>query len=173
MKPLLLLLCCALLGTGCVNMQSNVKRDAVPQFKRILVVTKSRKALDTYARSFLRVFPSNYEVCSVAVSQLAFDEKETIRKQADLCQSDVVLLVDVVHAGDALPWNPTGDGMSQLNLEMRPVNSDQPFWKAIVSMSRTLGERVPPERVARQLAKDGIISGQLPSAAQSELQALN
>lgn len=154
--------------TSCVRIQSNTKSEAVPAFKRILVVTKMRDTPDSYAQSFSRAFPTGYSVCTLALSPLSFDKpEEEIRKKAESCQSDVILTLTLTQSGVstryyAVPY--------EFNAEMTSVATEQPFWKAIISSAPINGERVSPRSVVKRLLNDGIIEGKLPDQS---LQAIN
>ncbi|QIP12435.1 hypothetical protein G8759_07245 [Spirosoma aureum] len=166
MKTLATFLLISLLA-GCVTIQSNIKSDAIPTFKRILVVTKLRKAPESYVQGFVKSFPVTYEVCTVALSPLSFDNPdEAVRKQAEACQSDVILTLELSKTGHSSRYNSVP---YEYNAEMSSVATGQPFWKAIISSNPTYGERVPPRSVVKRLLKDHIIEGKLPES----LQALN
>ncbi|GAB3889451.1 hypothetical protein [Spirosoma agri] len=168
MKTIAAFLLISLLA-GCVTIQSNTKSDAVPAFKRILVVTKMRKAPDRYAESFLTSFPSGYEVCTVALSPLAFDNPdEAIKKQAENCQSEVILTLELSKTGHYSRYNSAN---YEYNAEMKSVATGQAFWKAMISSDPTLGEQLPPRSVVKRLLTDHIIEGKLPDG--QSLQAFN
>lgn len=145
---------------GCVTIQSNTKSDAIPTFHRILVVTRLRKAPDSYVQSFSRSFPAGYTICTLALSPLSFDNPdEAIRKQVDACQSDVILELALSQTGHSGRYSHT---FYEYNAEMKSVATGQSFWKAIISVDPTYGEEVPPRSVVKRLLNDHIIEGKLP-----------
>ena len=173
MKTYLHLLLIALIAnlTGCVSIRSNALPDAIPAFKRILVVAKTRDVSDGYLRNLKRAFPADYEVCAVALTPLTFDRAdEFIQRQAALCQSDVVLTLELVQSGQFNYQMNTGSP-SQFNLDMRSLTTNKSFWKAIISTSSAVGNQIPPHTVVKRLLKDGILEGKLP--ATDGLRALN
>ncbi|CAN5399855.1 hypothetical protein BH09BAC4_BH09BAC4_50010 [soil metagenome] len=158
--------------TGCVTVQSSIKSDAIPTFQRVLIVTKMRNAPDSYVRQFARTFPAGYEVCTLALSPLSFDNPDVaIKKQLDECHSDVILTIELVQAGHAGRYRNYSSYPYQYNAEMQSVATGQPFWKAIISSNPTYGEQVPPGSVIKRLLADHIIAGKIPTI--SKLQALN
>ncbi len=172
MKSLSILFALTLLtiATGCVRVRSNVKDNATPPFKRILVVTKTEQPSDAFTNQFLKAFPANYEVCTIGLKQLPFENhEEAIRKQADLCNSDAILTIETVYRLN--PWSFRDDARTNtFTGEMRLRGSNQPFWKSAISANWLYGENFPARSVVRQLLKDGILTGELP---RNELQALN
>ena len=158
--------------TGCVNVKSSIKSDAVPTFQRVLIVTKMRNAPDSYVQQFARIFPAGYEVCTLALSPLSFDNPDAaIKKQLDVCHSDVILTIELVQAGHTGQYRGYSSSPYQYNAEMQSVATGQPFWKAIISSNPANGEQVPPGSVIKRLIADHIIEGK-PSPV-SKLQALN
>lgn len=154
--------------TNCVRIQSNTKSEAVPAFKRILVVTKMRDTPDSYAQSFARSFPAGYSVCTLALSPLSFDKPdEAIRKKAESCQSDVILTLELSQRGSSGPYTSLP---YEYNAEMTSIATGRPFWKAIISADPTYGGKVPPRSLVKRLRNDGIIDGKLPDQS---LQAIN
>lgn len=132
---------------GCVSVRSTTNASAVPPpFNRVLVVTKLRNTPDTYVRQFAQSFPSGYEVCTLALSPLSFENSdEAIRKRAAACHSDVVLTLDLVktgfhvYRGSSLPY--------EFDVEMKSAATGQSFWKAIISSNSTYREEVPPSAI--------------------------
>ena len=154
--------------TGCVSIQSNTKSDAVPTFTRVLMVAKMRKAPDSYVREFATLFPAGYEVCTLALSPLSFDNPdEAIRKQAESCHSEVILTLELSKTGHASRYSRYP---YEYNAEMTSVATGQPFWKAIISSDPTYGEVMPPRSVVKRLLADHIITGKIPQQA---LEAMN
>ncbi|WP_338871830.1 hypothetical protein WBJ53_26425 [Spirosoma sp. SC4-14] len=167
MKTILFFLFVSLL-TGCVRIQSNTKADAVPAFRRILVVTKMRNASDSYVQELAQSFPANYEVCTVALSPLSFDNPdETIRKQAAACRSDVILTLELSKTGHISRYNRFDYAY---NAEMTSASTGEPFWKAIISVDPRYGAKIPPRSLVKRLLTDHIIDGKLPTQS---LQAFN
>ncbi|GAB4032271.1 hypothetical protein [Spirosoma jeollabukense] len=155
--------------TGCVTVKSSINSDAIPTFSRVLIVTKMRNAPDSYVRQFARTFPAGYEVYTLALSPLSFENPDAaIKKQLDECHSDVILTIELVQAGHTSRYSSYP---YQYNAEMQTVATGQPFWKAIISSNPTYGEQVPPGSVIKRLLADHIIAGKIPTT--SKLQALN
>ena len=154
--------------TGCVSIRSNVKSDAVPSnFRRVLIVTKLRKAPDSYVQQIARLFPAGYEVCTLALSPLSFDKPEdAIRKQAEDCRSEVILILELVNSGQYGSGSMRyGSRYSrfpfEFNAEMQSVATGQPFWKAIISSDPSVGEQVPPGSIIKRLQQDHVIEGKI------------
>lgn len=152
--------------TGCVSIRSNVKPDAVPSgFRRVLIVTMLRNAPDSYVQQFARLFPAGYEVCTLALSPLSFDKPdEAIHKQAESCNSEVILKLELVGAGqygaNSMRYGSRYSRFPfEFNAEMQSVATRQPFWKAIISSDPSNGEQVPPSAIIKRLQQDRIIDG--------------
>lgn len=157
----LLLTTAALTGCVSVNIQSNVKPDAIPDFRRILIVSKLPVQSPDYLARFQTSFPPTYQICSVADSPIAFESSdELIQNQQKACQSEVMLSL-------GFSRNYTSGGgksisaYNEVYLEMSSFASGKPFWKAIVTTSGS--DEIPPRQVVNQLIKDGIISGSIPA----------
>ncbi|GAB2516258.1 hypothetical protein [Spirosoma aerophilum] len=149
--------------TGCVTIQSNIKSDAVPTFQRVLIVTKMRNAPDSYVRTYASSFPAGYEVCTLAISPLSFDNPDdAIRKQTEACHSDVILTLELVKSGHYVYRGASRP--YEFNAEMTSVATGQPFWKAIIASDQNYGEQVPARSVIKRLLSDHIIEGKLPQA---------
>ncbi|GAB4006918.1 hypothetical protein EXU85_30470 [Spirosoma sp. KCTC 42546] len=148
--------------TGCItaNFQSNVKADAKPEFRRILIVSKLSNVSQTYLPTFQTAFPAGYQVCTVSSSPIAFESpEESIEKQRQTCQSEVILTIDFNRN------YTTGSGKyissyNELLLEMTDLTTGKPFWKALVTTGGS--SEVPPRQIVNQLIKDGIIEGTVP-----------
>ena len=170
MRPICILLMSIVVTiTACVNIQSNTKSNAVPTFSRILVVLSIGQASDAYTQQFIRAFPANYQVCTVVLSPLSFDDPDdVVRKQADECRSEVILTINQTQRG----WSDDYSSVPyEYNAEMRSVATNQTFWKAIISSNPNAVELVPPRSLVKRLLTDRVITGKL---SQSEsLQALN
>ncbi|MEZ0540685.1 hypothetical protein [Fibrella arboris] len=158
MKASLLLLLALL--TGCVSFNSNIDRAAIPDFTRLLVVSKLPNMRVDYLNMFLNSFPRNYEVCVVAAGPLAFGNPDSlVRKELAACKSQVVLTIN--------PYRnyTTGSGeyirsTDEVLLEMTDMTTQKSFWKAI---AQAPGGVVPSaEQIVRQLRADRIISGEVP-----------
>ncbi|WP_420150292.1 hypothetical protein [Spirosoma sp.] len=149
---------------GCVSVQSTIKSDAVPSFQRVLIVTKMRNApadSDSYVRQLARLFPAGYETCTLALTPLSFDSPDdAIRKQAEACNSEVILTLELVQRGYATRYSSSP---YQYNAEMRSVTTGQPFWKAVFSTDPRYGSKVPPRSLVKRLIADHIIAGPIPS----------
>ncbi|WP_461041290.1 hypothetical protein [Spirosoma harenae] len=134
---------------------SNVKADARPEFRRILIVSKLPNVRPDYLPIFQTAFPPGYQVCVVSNSPLSFDDPEqAIEKQRQTCQSEIQLTIDI----NRNYTSGTGRYISannELYLEMKNLATGQPFWKALATTSGT--SEVAPREVVNQLIKDGII----------------
>ena len=155
--------------TACVNIQSNTKSAGVPAFSRILVVLSIGQASDSYTQQFVRAFPAHYQVCTVVLSSLSLDDPdEAVRKQADKCNSDVILTISQTQRG----WSDDYSNVPYVfDAELRSVDTNEPFWKAIISSGLYSVELVPPRSVVKRLLNDRVITGKFPQA--ESLQALN
>ncbi len=146
-------------GCASVNIQSNVKADAKPAFRRILVVSRLSRVSPDYLPKFQTVFPTGYQVCTVSTSPISFETpEEAIQQQVQACTSEAVLTLDFNRNFTS------GDGKyissyNELYMEMTSVATGKPFWKAIVT---TGGDtEVPPRQIINQLLKDRVIDGKL------------
>lgn len=143
------------------NIQSNVKADAKPEFRRILVVSRLPKTHATYLPTFQTAFPAGYQVCTVSNSPISFESpEEAIDRQRQTCQSEVMLTIDFNRNYTA------GSGRyitsyNELYLEMTNLATGKPFWKAIITTGGS--NEVPPRNIVSQLIKDGIIEGSIPT----------
>ncbi|QKZ15276.1 hypothetical protein [Spirosoma sp. KUDC1026] len=155
---------CALCLTSCVTayFQSNVKPEAKPDFKRILVVTYLPLSRPEYMNELKAAFPTGYQVCAVSVTPLSFDDpKETIQKQQQTCQSDVMLTLDfdrsfTTGSGKSI------DSHSQFYAEMIDLSTNKPFWKAIITTT-TSSQEVSARELVKKLQEDDIIKGKIPT----------
>lgn len=152
--PILLLDCVS------VNIQSNVKADAKPAFRRILVVSRLSRVSPAYLPKFQTAFPIGYQVCTVSTSPISFETpEEAIQKQIQACTSEVVLTLDF-NRNFTEGFGRYISSYNELYMEMTSVATGKPFWKAIIT---TGGDNeVPPREIINQLRKDGIIEGALP-----------
>ncbi|MFD2935591.1 hypothetical protein [Spirosoma flavum] len=132
----------------------------MPEFRRILVVSRLPTVKQTYLPTFQTAFPAGYQVCTVSNSPISFDSpEEAIENQRQTCKSEVLLTID-------LNRNYTsGNGRyissyNELYLEMTSLATGKPFWKAIVTTGGS--NEVPPRQIVSQLIKDGIIVGSIP-----------
>lgn len=164
MRTLRYLLLSSLVGllAGCVtvNIQSNVKRDAVPDFRRILIVSKLSTLDPAYLPEFQTAFPPTYQVCSVADSPIAFESsEELIKEQQEVCGSEVLLTL-----GFSRNYTRGGgeyiSSYNEVYVEMSSFSSGKPFWKAIITTEG--GNEIPPRKIVNQLIEDGIIADKLP-----------
>jgi hypothetical protein len=150
--------------TGCVTayFQSNVKPEAKPDFKRILVATYLPLSRPEYLNELKAAFPAGYQVCAVSVTPLSFDDpKETIQKQQQTCQSDVMLTLDF----DRSFTTGSGkyiDSHSQFFAEMIDLATNKPFWKAIITTT-TSSQEVSARELVQKLQQDDIIKGKIPT----------
>lgn len=146
--------------TGCVSVSSNVKRDAIPAFERVLVITKLGYRSDGYAQKLAQSLPIEYESCSVAINPLSFDDADSlVYQQAGVCQSEVTLFIELQQEGFASRY------ASQPYLygaEMRSLATNRAFWKANFWIEPALGGPPPIRTVVKRLLDDGVLSGTLP-----------
>ncbi len=149
--------------TGCVTarFQSNIKANDVPEFHRILVVSRLPKTTETYLPSFQTAFPSGYQVCTLSNGPISFDSPEqAIQQQRQECQSEVMLTIDfsrnyTTGYGNYMSAN------NEILMEMTNLATGKPFWKAIVTTGGS--NEVHPRLIVSQLIKDGIVEGSLPT----------
>ncbi len=146
--------------TGCVSFNSNIDRKAIPEFTRLLVVSKLPNMRPDYLTMFLNMFPTQYEVCTMDAGPLAFGNPDSlISKQLKQCNSQVVLTIN--------PYRnyTTGSGeyissANEVLLEMTDASTQKSFWKAIAQAN---GQNVPTaEQIVKQLRTDGVILGSRP-----------
>ncbi|WP_240625457.1 hypothetical protein [Spirosoma pollinicola] len=141
-------------------MQTNVKTDAKPEFRRILVVSKLPAVKETYLPSFQTAFPTGYQVCAVSNSPISFDSlEEAIEKKRQTCQSEVVLTIDF-NRNYTTGYGRYITSNNELFMEMINLSTGKPFWRAIVT---TAGDNeIPPRQIVQQLIKDRVIDGSMP-----------
>ncbi|WP_018618481.1 hypothetical protein [Spirosoma luteum] len=150
-----------LAGCVSVNIQSNIKKEAQPEFSRILVESRLSQVGPTYLSSFQTSFPAGYQVCVVSNSVISFDSpEEAVEKQRQACQSEVVLTIDFkrnsVSASGKYAYSS-----NELYVEMRNLATGQPFWKAVVTTSGSV--EVPASKIVSKLIDDGIVEARLPN----------
>jgi len=148
--------------TGCMNVsiQSNVKPDEKPEFRRILVVSNLPNMAPTFLARFQTAFPTGYQVCTVSNSSIDFDSpEESIEKQRQTCQSEVSLSIDF-NRNYTSGYGKYISSNNELLLVMTNLTTNKPFWKAIVTTGGA--NEVPPREIVQQLIKDGIIGGAVP-----------
>ena len=164
-KPLVakaLIICHLFTLTGCMNVsiQSNVKPDEKPAFRRILVVSNLPNMVPAYLPRFQTAFPTGYQVCTVSNSSIDFDSpEEAIEKKRQTCQSEVCLSIDF-NRNYTSGYGRYISSNNELLLVMTNLATNKPFWKAIVTTGSV--NEVPPRQIVNQLIKDGIISGTAP-----------
>ncbi|CCH03405.1 hypothetical protein FAES_5406 [Fibrella aestuarina BUZ 2] len=157
---LLLLTIC--LGCATTRFNTNTDRGTLPEFSRILVVSKVPLQKRDYIFQYLTAFPIEYEVCAIEASVLAFGNPDSlVREKIKQCDSQVMLTIQ--------PYNDfvsgTGKyatGYSEFLVEMTDLATNKPFWKSIAVTAGgswpNVGETV------RQLRRDGVITGSLRAA---------
>jgi hypothetical protein len=149
--------------TGCAvaRFQSNIKTQDVPDFHRILVVSRLPKTTATYLPTFQTSFPAGYQVCILSNSPISFDSPEqAIQQQRQECQSEVMLTIDFSR-NYTTGYGHYISANNELLMEMTNLATGKPFWKAIVTTSGS--NEVPPRQIVNQLIKDGIVEGVLPN----------
>lgn len=158
MKAVTLLLLSLLMG--CVSFNSNIDRASIPEFTRLLVVSKLPTMRPDYLTNFLNALPSTYEVCIVEAGPLAFGNPDSlVNNKLVQCKSQAILTIN--------PYRnyTTGSGeytssTSEVLLDMTDAVTKKSFWKAI---AQAPGGHVPSaDQVAKRLRTDGIITGNLP-----------
>lgn len=148
----------ALVLGGCVRLQSNTLDEAVPPFNRVLVVTKTKREGDRYARQFLGRFPSGYEVSVLGFDDLSFGNADRLiarRARENGCQA--LLLVEIRPTGSVVSTGKYSAAPGfEWYAEMRALPSNQPFWKAA---SNIWADFNPPDAsvFVNRLKKDGIL----------------
>lgn len=141
----------------------------MPEFKRILVVTKLYNPPRNYEQRYLGIFPKDYEVCVVGITPLSFNPDSLINEQARQCRSDAMLTIslyqqgvsDVSQIGGVVQNNSTP---SRYTAEMKMIATEQPFWKAVLSGG--FYDAVPPRMLVKRLIEDGVLKGKMPSPNQ-------
>ena len=149
--------------TGCITarFQSNIKANDVPEFHRILVVSRLPKTTATYLPSFQTAFPGGYQVCTLSNGPISFDSPEqAIQQQRQECQSEVMLTIDfnrnyTTGYGHYISTN------NEILMELTNLATGKPFWKAIVTTGSS--NEVAPRLIVNQLIKDGIVENSLPT----------
>ena len=155
-----------LVGCVSVNIQSNAKKEAIPEFHRLLIDSRLPETDNTYLDKFLTAFPAGYRVCTVLNSPTSFEKPaDAIEKQRQSCQSEVLLTIDFYR-------NYTSGGgkyiytTNELLLEMKNLSNGQSFWKALVKTSGS--NEVPPNRIVSKLIEDGIVEAPLPGSKSAQ-----
>ena len=145
--------------TGCASFNSNVDRSAIPEFTRLLVVSKLPIRQANYLSMFLTKFPSSYEVCVVDASPLAFGNPDSlINRQLAICKSQVILTINP-YRNYTTGLGHSIQSMNEVLLEMTDPSTRKSFWKAI---ARAQGNRVPNAgEIVRRLQTDRVISGNI------------
>ncbi|TAE24015.1 MAG: hypothetical protein EAZ91_21140 [Cytophagales bacterium] len=162
-----------ILLTSCMTMRSNIQSESIPKVKRILIVTKTRKPQPSYEADFRRNLPEGYEVCTINLDRLSLTSDDTIREEVLGCKSDAILTIATTYRGNLLVGdsNDTNSrpstGAAQFNLEMRSATEKKPFWRAIISTTPILGEKLSARTIVRRLLRDGVLEGKLPNVQQS------
>lgn len=162
--PFLICLLLSVLLTGCrtiLDIQSNVRVVDKPPFERILIVSRLPNVEPGYATTFVGEFPSQYTVCSVDISPIAFETpEELIDRQIKECNSQVMLTLDL-NRNFSRGSGKYIAGYNNIYLEMTNLATGKPFWKAIVLSGIT---ELRPREIVRQLIKDGVLSGKVPTS---------
>ena len=142
---------------GCISarFQSNIKANDVPEFHRILVVSRLPKTTATYLPSFQTAFPSGYQVCTLSNSPISFESPEqAIQQQRQTCQSEVMLTIDF-NRNYTTGYGRYISSNNELLLEMTNLTTGKPFWKAIVTTAGS--NEVPARQIVNQLIEDGLV----------------
>lgn len=155
-QALLIIIFVNLMGCVTATIQSNVKADDKPAFRRILLMSRLSTVTPTYLPKFQTAFPVGSQVCTVVNSPISFDSlEETIDKQRQRCQSEVLLTIDF-NRNYTSGGGKYSSSYNELYMEMTSLTTGKPFWKAIVTAGDT---EVSPRLIVNQLIKDGIIEG--------------
>ncbi|MBO0938201.1 hypothetical protein J2I47_16735 [Fibrella sp. HMF5335] len=156
--PLFILGLCA----GCVHIQTSTD-GTPPAFKRILIVSKLVRTSPNYLDTYTRLFPVGYSVCTVDAGPLTFGNPDSLVQQKGRdCNSEVVLTLS---AGQNYQGR-TGKYAYNVNdvlLELATFPDRKPFWKGLTSISALSVDALHPGEVLRQLRRDHIISGNIPT----------
>lgn len=161
MKPLFVVSVLALL-TGCVTIRSNKLADAVPEFGRILVVSKLDNVPADYPARYVGAFPPRYEVCALTTNRLTFGNPDSlIRQKARQCNSDVILSLELNRTNVTTYGRYTSISPSDYYAEMRTAVDNKPFWKAVISSPyKKEGPNaifISPRVIVSRLQQDGIL----------------
>lgn len=146
--------------TGCVSFNSNVDRAAIPEFTRLLIVSKLPNTRVGYLNMFLNTFPSTYEVCVADAGPLVLEKPDSlINRQLNTCRSQVILTINPYRSYTT----GSGEDLSSANevlLEMTNAATQKSFWKAIALAPGGVSPNA--EQIVRRLRSDGIIRGEVP-----------
>jgi hypothetical protein len=159
---LLFSLTITLLLSGCMTFTTNMDREAIPSFSRILIVSRLPVNTSQMLAEFARSFPKNYQVCIVNADRLALINPDTlIQQKIAECGSEVMLTVNFERDyTDRIGSNGRINGVEEYLLEMKNLRTNKPFWKAIASSEYGFN----PREAVVQLRNDNIISGKIPPA---------
>lgn len=155
---------------GCVSVRSNQESGEVPSFQKILVFTKQKEKAQRYADSYRFAFPAGYQVTTLGFDDLTFGNPDSlIRQEAAANGCDAVLWLETRPTGTVTGTQFGTWSDFELYGEFRTWPANQPFWKMKVALA-SLRSQLSPDRVVRQLQRDGIlrpVSLTRPSAALS------
>ena len=152
-------LCSSLTGCITARFQSNIQANDVPEFHRILVVSRLPKTTATYLPGFQTAFPNGYQVCTLSNSPISFEKPEqAIQQQRQECQSEVMLTIDF-NRNYTTGYGHYISATNEILMEMTNLTTGKPFWKAIVTTNGS--NEVPPRQIVSQLIKDGIVESSL------------
>jgi hypothetical protein len=164
MKKLLLFCCLAGSLMACMTFNTNVNRAAIPQFSRVLIVSRLPVNPTDLLTEFVATFPKQYTVCTVNADKLAFGNPDSlIRQKVRECGSEVLLTINLERD------HTTGGGnyiqsVREVYLEMTNLANGKSFWKAVGTSEGNLY----PRQVVVQLRDDGIITGKIPPAPSTD-----
>ncbi len=164
MKTLLLLLCVSLSLTGCMTFQTNTRKDSIPKFSRILIVSRLPISTQVVLNNLVQAFPAQYEFCVVNAGKLALANPDSlIQQKIRQCHSEVMLTIepqrDYLVTASFLGFSKA---ISETSLTMTNLADGRPFWKGIME-SPGRSYQLSGRRIVERLKENGILSGRLRS----------
>lgn len=153
--------CLLALLTGCTTLRTNVRPDQIPDFSRVLVVSRLDNVRPDYVHEYVKAFPPAYQVCTLTANKLSFgDPEEAIRRQAESCRSEVILTLELSRT-DVQGNGRYSRTVNDYYAHMRAVNAAEPFWKGLIVNPYARNPRnrdyIDPLPVVNRLKKDGIL----------------
>ncbi len=178
MKTYIFLLVVAVSLAGCIPFKTSIDQQAMPDFSRVLVVSRLPVNKPKMLYDFIKVFPVQYSVCSMGIDPLTFGNPDSlVRQRIRECNSQVVLTIDIQSDYGVLPnsysrtspghYPPPPAGLysglryGTLYFEMYDVATGKSFWKGIGNQYAT-NHGVYARKVAKRLRDDKIILGHIP-----------
>lgn len=164
MKTFIYILCilvCVSCTPTTVFMNTNVDRSTMPDFQRILVVSKLSVVKPDYLTDYIRHFPEQYQVCVVNAGPLALSNPDSlIADQQRTCQSEVMLTIQPYRTYTVDGVGDDVDTVTEFLLAMSDATTQKTFWKGIARRT-TVRQGPAAMAVLQQLRTDGVIRGQI------------